>query len=819
MNKVFKIVFNPARDKMIVVNEITSSVQTGKRAAVIVSAMGVLVSTSVLASVDPSIDVTKSDYFNVTTSATSSELILTGGKTIQGANSIWAGGNNTVDLKNSLIKITGENGKTVFEGSSIYGGSKIGSNKTVAANTSEIIIKNAEFRNKEVRSITASSYTDGGKTTIEQEKTKIHLTNVTGNLRVLGGGRLYYNENSQINVKNSSITIDAINGGSSSVSEVIGGGLISGNSSQIGSWVRIGNTDINIGQGVTVSKFVVGGNRVNWFGNSEITGNTKVTIDGAVVDGLVIGGSYVDYGFNGALDGGAEGSTAERQSLAKAGTTSTVIVKNGSSVGTVVGGGYVYRKYDKNPELKLTSNVANAAVRVEDSTVKGNVIGGGYIFDQGGVSQVDVTESVKVEVSNSTVDGLITSDSANFTESEIKTVETSAKADRVSMALTNVTAKTVVASKGTLSLRSEGKDFTSIEKLTVADNVSVALSTDGAANDAAKGDITKAIRVAEGKYNASVEMDEGMYQGAVKGTIENGVAKLTHSTNSVMSNVLDLASSQALSMNRILMNDVRKRLGDIRSSYGTHGVWARYDGGKFTGSNEYKNDFSTLQFGIDTVPEVDAPRFGVSFAYTQSDADLKRGSADMDAYSLAFYGTKMYDSGLFVDVIGRMAKADTDVVVDGNKKGSLDNVALSVSGELGWRFDVMNSFYVEPQTELTYTYVDSDQLTLNSGHEYELDSVNSLIGRVGFAAGLKCPADKGNVYVRASAVHEFMGDASVRGDSQVHEVDGKDTWIEYGVGANFNVTKNAYVWADVERTGGATLDEDWRATVGVRYAW
>ena len=79
MNKVFKIVFNPARDKMIVVNEITSSVQTGKRAAVIVSAMGVLVSTSVLASVDPSIDVTKSDYFNVTTSATSSELILTGG--------------------------------------------------------------------------------------------------------------------------------------------------------------------------------------------------------------------------------------------------------------------------------------------------------------------------------------------------------------------------------------------------------------------------------------------------------------------------------------------------------------------------------------------------------------------------------------------------------------------------------------------------------------------------------------------------------------------------------------------------------------------
>ena len=48
----------------------------------------------------------------------------------------------------------------------------------------------------------------------------------------------------------------------------------------------------------------------------------------------------------------------------------------------------------------------------------------------------------------------------------------------------------------------------------------------------------------------------------------------------------------------------------------------------------------------------------------------------------------------FVDVIGRMAKADTDVAIDGTKKGTLDNVALSVSGELGWRFDVTDSFYL-----------------------------------------------------------------------------------------------------------------------------
>ena len=64
------------------------------------------------------------------------------------------------------------------------------------------------------------------------------------------------------------------------------------------------------------------------------------------------------------------------------------------------------------------------------------------------------------------------------------------------------------------------------------------------------------------------------------------------------------------------------------------------------------------------------------------------------------------------------------------------------------------------------------------------------MGRVGFATGFKCTADKG-----------------------------KDKWVEYGIAANLNLTKSTYVWADVERTTGGALDEDWRATVGVRYAF
>lgn len=294
------------------------------------------------------------------------------------------------------------------------------------------------------------------------------------------------------------------------------------------------------------------------------------------------------------------------------------------------------------------------------------------------------------------------------------------------------------------------------------------------------------------------------------------------SANTLMQSSLEMASAAPLALNRIMMNDVRKRLGDIRTTQSTHGAWARYDGGKLSGEGGLENDFHTVQVGIDTVPTADAPRFGVAFSYTDSDADYARGSADMKAYSLAMYGTKVFDNGMFVDVIGRMGTADTDMVVDGQHKGSMDNVVLGLSGELGWRFDVTDSIYVEPQAEVTYTYVNSDNLTLSTA-KYDVDSVNSLLGRVGFAAGMKCPSNYGNVYVRASAVHEFLGDSKITGTNaghtNVYEIDGKDTWFEYGIGANFNVTKSTYVWADVERTTGGALDEDWRATVGVRYAW
>lgn len=350
------------------------------------------------------------------------------------------------------------------------------------------------------------------------------------------------------------------------------------------------------------------------------------------------------------------------------------------------------------------------------------------------------------------------------------------------------------------------------------------LSTTSEVNDALGGDVNALLEKFEGQAvieGAAVVLPEGFSAGETTAVVgANGKAQNVSShVNSVMSNTLDVSMVSSLAINRILMNDVRKRLGDIRSAPGTHGALVRYDGGKLKGSNRLKNNFTTVQVGIDTMPSDYAPRFGLAFAYTKTDADMKRGDADMDTYSLALYGTKTFENGVFVDVIGRVARSDADYTVDGNFKGSADNTALSLSGEIGWRYDLTPMFFVEPQAELTYTYTDADTLKLGGAASYSFDTVDSLLGRAGFAAGVTCPNGWGNVYVHASAVHEFSGDATIRSGANSYKVNGEDTWVEYGLGANINIGKNAYVYGGVERTSGAMLDEEWRAHVGFRYAF
>lgn len=349
------------------------------------------------------------------------------------------------------------------------------------------------------------------------------------------------------------------------------------------------------------------------------------------------------------------------------------------------------------------------------------------------------------------------------------------------------------------------------------DNELLTVSGSGDMNDGANGSLATAfanLKVGEGTVDLALE--EGMYNGATTGVLSDGaVTNVTTKTNTLMRDTLDLASGTTVMLNRILMNDVHKRLGDLRNSAGMNGAWVRYDGGRLSGDG-VANKFNTIQLGAD-MPFAENFHAGVSASYTRGDADFARGGAGMDVYSLAAYGTWFAPNGMYADVIARYGRVKNELTVDHNLKGNLNNNAVALSGEFGWQFDVAKDFFVTPQVEASYMHIDSDSVKLGDKASYKFDSTDSFIGRAGVAAGYTFPNQKGNVFVKASAVHEFAGDAKVTGANGTSlKKDGKDTWAEFGVGAQYNFNKNVQAWANLERTAGADIEEDYRATVGVR---
>ena len=177
----------------------------------------------------------------------------------------------------------------------------------------------------------------------------------------------------------------------------------------------------------------------------------------------------------------------------------------------------------------------------------------------------------------------------------------------------------------------------------------------------------------------------------------------------------------------------------------------------------------------------------------------------------------------FIDVIARVARLESDSMIDGTA-ADFNTTAYSISGEIGHRFDLAPTVFIEPQAEMSWGYVDGKTFsTVNKvtgiAVDTTVDSTTSLIGRLGVRAGITCPNKKGTAYVRTSVLHEFDGDVSVtRGDGTYRE-DAGDTWFEYAIGGSYNLTGTTQFYADLSRTSNAEIAEPWRFNVGARWAF
>ena len=320
------------------------------------------------------------------------------------------------------------------------------------------------------------------------------------------------------------------------------------------------------------------------------------------------------------------------------------------------------------------------------------------------------------------------------------------------------------------------------------------------------------------KIKASAATIAGDYEAQVdaNGKVVNEV-KSQNQTN------LSISKLGALSLMtwRQENNDMNKRLGEIRDSQGEQGIWARMSRGeaKYSATG-VKNQYNYYQLGYDHKIADDWILCG-AFTYTDGENNLVGGSGTNKNTGFAVYSSNLRDDGSFIDLIAKYAHMKNDFdTIGGVGIGEYSTNGYALSAEYGKRFQ-QDGFWIEPQAELTYGKVSSADFTTSEGAKVHQDSLDSLVGRLGFSLGKDVKA--GNVYVRASYLYDFKGDVAMRMSngvaSDTYDQDLGGSWWEFGVGTNLNFGKDMHFYFDVERTEGGKVDTPWQWNAGVRLSF
>ena len=341
-------------------------------------------------------------------------------------------------------------------------------------------------------------------------------------------------------------------------------------------------------------------------------------------------------------------------------------------------------------------------------------------------------------------------------------------------------------------------------------------------SEAAKETITAKVVIAEGDVKGettgvvtyeTVAGADGYFHGLVA---EETVTEKVNTKNQAIG---EAGISLKLHW-RAHMNDMNKRMGELRNANGEHGVWTRM----VRGESEYegaKAQYNQYQLGYDEKLSVDKRwTVGAAIIFAEGDASYGNGTTEDKSTAFAIYGSKLNDDGTFVDLIARYARIESDLEDATSGKGDYSTNGMSVSAEFGKRIQQGNGLWIEPQVELTYGTVDSAEFQLGGKTVYVGD-MDSLIGRVGFSLGKDIK--QGNVYARASYLYDFDGETenafSNATDSRIIAEDLGGGWWEVGVGANINLSKATYIYADIEKTFGGEVDTNWQWNLGVRYSF
>lgn len=270
------------------------------------------------------------------------------------------------------------------------------------------------------------------------------------------------------------------------------------------------------------------------------------------------------------------------------------------------------------------------------------------------------------------------------------------------------------------------------------------------------------------------------------------------------------------------VNNLTKRLGDIRNLQGEQGAWAR----TFVGSGSFKDNdqkvnYYAVQLGADKWLNNDKSLLGISIGYTKQ--NLKDAvTGNQKSYSLGAYFTHFIDDRLYLDAVLRYIHTSGDYEYE--RFGKLNSNSLNIflgSIEAGYKMPLNNQFYLEPQAELIISRIPKSVISSDKV-SFEMKAQTPISSKLALYAGMDAN-DKLSLRAGIGGYFDLNNqDTKItlkEKGASYNDVIKKDKRAFTNIFAAYKINENNRINLEVERTFGGDFNIDYNFNINYRYTF
>jgi len=277
------------------------------------------------------------------------------------------------------------------------------------------------------------------------------------------------------------------------------------------------------------------------------------------------------------------------------------------------------------------------------------------------------------------------------------------------------------------------------------------------------------------------------------------------------------------------VNNLNKRMGELRDTKGDAGAWARIMNGAGSADGGYSDNYTHVQVGFDKKHALDGVDLftGVTMTYTDSSADSDAFSGKTKSVGGGLYASALFNSGAYIDLIGKYIHHDNDYT--GNFAGlgtkHYGTHSWYAGAETGYRYHLTEDTFIEPQAELVYGAVSGKTFRWKEGN-MDLSMKNKdfspLVGRTGVELGKTFSGKDWSVTARAGTSWQFdllnNGETVLRDASGEKRIKGeKDSRMLFNVGMNAQIKDNMRFGLEFEKSAFGKYNVDNAINANFRY--